>query len=154
MPAKKKEVVEETKVEEAKEVKKETKTTKVKKEKAEKTSTKKESKKTKKEEVVETGPKATLQDFEVILEPVITEKSMTKSQEENKFTFKVKKGASKTEIRKAIERIYKVHVVGISTVNVHAKASSRGSRYKGHISGYKKAVVTLKLGETINLFAE
>ena len=107
---------------------------------------------TKVEEVKTNKP--TIADFDVIIEPVITEKSMTASENQGKFTFKVRKGAGKTQIRKAIEKIYGVHVTGISTVNVHSKNASRGSRYKGTISGYKKAIVTLKDGETINLFAE
>lgn len=98
--------------------------------------------------------KATLNDFEIILEPLITEKSMAQSKDENKFTFIVKKTASKTAIRKAIEKIYNVHVTGISTVNQIAKKTTRGSKYKGMISGFKKAIVTLRNGETINLFAE
>lgn len=108
----------------------------------------------KKEAVVENTRKALLHDFEIIKEPLITEKSMALSQNENKFTFKVDRRANKTEIRTAIERIYGVHVIGISTVNKNAKSASRGSRYRGTIPGFKKAVVTLKEGETINLFAE
>lgn len=107
-----------------------------------------------KEEVKVVTSKATIHDFDCIIEPVITEKSMTASQEQNKFTFIVKKGSNKTQIRRAIERIYNVHVTGISTVNVNSKKLSRGSRYKGSVPGYKKAIVSLRDGETINLFAE
>lgn len=98
--------------------------------------------------------KATLHDFEIIKEPVITEKSTALNQNENQYTFIVDKKAGKTEIRKAIERIYNVHVVGISTVNTKDKLLSRGSRYKGKLGGFKKAVVKVREGETINLFAE
>ncbi len=107
-----------------------------------------------KEEAKVEGKKPLIHDFEIIKEPLITEKSMAQSQNENKFTFIVDSKASKTEIRRAIERIYNVHVTGISTVNKIAKQTTRGSRYKGTISGFKKAIVTLRLGETINLFAE
>lgn len=107
-----------------------------------------------KKEVKVEASKATIHDFEIIKEPLITEKSMAASQNENKYTFVVDKKASKTEIRKAIERIYGVHVTGISTVNKIAKQTTRGSRFKGTLSGFKKAIVTLRLGETINLFAE
>ena len=111
-------------------------------------------KKAKKEEVKVPTSKATIHDYDLIVEPIITEKSMSATQENNQFTFVVKKGSSKTEIRKAIERIYGVHVEGISTINVNPKNASRGSRYKGTLPGYKKAIVSLKEGETINLFAE
>lgn len=98
--------------------------------------------------------KATISDFDVIIEPLITEKSMTASQENNKFTFVVKKGANKTQIKNAIHRIYGVNVESVNVVNVPAKVVTRGSRYKGTIGAFKKAVVTVKDGETINLFAE
>ena len=98
--------------------------------------------------------KATISDFDVIIEPLITEKSMTASQENNKFTFVVKKGANKTQIKNAIHRIYGVNVESVNVVNVSAKVVTRGSRYKGTIGAFKKAVVTVKDGETINLFAE
>ena len=111
-------------------------------------------KKAKAEEEVKVVSKATIHDYDLILEPVITEKSMSASSELSQFTFIVKKGSNKTEIRRAIERIYNVHVTGISTINVSKKAKSHGSRYKGYVPGYKKAIVTLKEGETINLFAE
>lgn len=98
--------------------------------------------------------KATISDFDVIIEPLITEKSMTAAQETNKYTFVVKKSANKTQIKNAIHRIYGVNVEGINVVNVPAKVVTRGSRYKGTIGAFKKAVVTVKEGETINLFAE
>lgn len=108
----------------------------------------------KKEVAVVVEKKATISDFDVIIEPLITEKSMTASQETNKFTFVVRKDANKTQIKNAIHRIYGVNVKSVNLVNVPAKATSRGSRYKGKISGFKKAIVTVKAGETINLFAE
>ena len=105
-----------------------------------------------KEEVI--VKKATISDFDVIIEPLITEKSTTESAERNKITFIVKADANKTQIKNAIHRIYNVNVTGVNIVNVPSKNASRGSRYKGTISGFKKAVVTIKEGETINLFAE
>ena len=98
--------------------------------------------------------KATISDFDVIIEPLITEKSMSASQEHNKFTFVVKKDANKTQIKNAIHKIYNVNVTAVNLVNVPAKATTRGSRYKGTISGFKKVIVTIKEGETINLFAD
>jgi len=105
------------------------------------------------EEVVETK-KATIHDFEIIKAPHVTEKTSALTSDLNQFTFLVSKHANKTEIRHAIERIYNVHVTGISIVNKKEKVTSRGSRYKGKISGFKKAIVALKEGETINIYAE
>ena len=98
--------------------------------------------------------RASIADFDVIIRPVITEKSVTASSEDNKYTFVVKKGANKIQIKTAIQNIYNVHVTGVNVINVPAKLLSRGTRYKGSLSAYKKAIVTIKEGETINLYAE
>lgn len=98
--------------------------------------------------------KGTIADFDLIIEPIITEKTMTFAQEGNKYAFKVSKDANKIAIRNAISRIYGVHVEKVTTINVAAKKLSRGSRYHGTVPGYKKAIVTLKEGEAINLFSE
>jgi large subunit ribosomal protein L23 len=98
--------------------------------------------------------KPTLKDYQVIIEPIITEKSMSAGQTENKATFKVLKDANKLEIRNAIERIYGVKVASVKTVNVIEKATTRGSKYHGTISGYKKAIVRLQQGSAIDLFKE
>ncbi len=99
-------------------------------------------------------PKATERDFDVILKPVITEKSMAGMQNNNKVTVKVAKDANKTEIKLAFERIFQVKVVDVKVINVDAKATTRGTRYHGYIQGYKKAVVTIASGEAIDLFRE
>ena len=98
--------------------------------------------------------KATERDFAVILKPVITEKSMAGMQNNNKVTVKVAKDANKTEVKLAFERIFQVKVVDVQILNVHAKATTRGTRYHGHIQGYKKAIVTIASGEAIDLFRE
>lgn len=98
--------------------------------------------------------KATERDFAVILKPVITEKSMAGMQNSNKVTVKVAKDANKTEVKLAFERIFQVKVVDVKIVNVHAKATTRGTRYHGYIQGYKKAIVTIASGEAIDLFRE
>ena len=99
-------------------------------------------------------PKATEKDFSVIVKPVITEKSMAKMQNENKVTVKVLESANKTEIKLAFERIFQVKVTDVKVLNQRAKSTTRGTRYAGHISGYKKAVVTVAEGEAIDLFKE
>jgi large subunit ribosomal protein L23 len=98
--------------------------------------------------------KPTERDFAVILKPVITEKSMAAMQNNNKVTVKVAKDANKTEVKLAFERIFQVKVVDVKIVNVHPKATTRGTRYHGTIPGYKKAIVTVASGEAIDLFRE
>ena len=98
--------------------------------------------------------KPTERDFAVILEPRITEKSMDLMQNQNKITLKVIDDANKTEIKLAVERIFQVKVEEVRVSNVRAKATTRGTRYQGKISGYKKAVVTIAEGEAIDLFKE
>ncbi len=98
--------------------------------------------------------KATIHDLDLILEPVITEKSMSLMQEQNKVTLRVKASANRAEIKKAFEAVFGVKAVDVNIVNVRAKETTRGGRYKGSISGYKKAVVTLAEGEALDLFKE
>ena len=93
-------------------------------------------------------------DFDVIIEPLITEKTMALMQNANKVTVKVAKWANKIEIKDAFERIFQVKVVDVKVSNQRAKSTTRGGRYKGKISGYKKAVVTIAEGEAIDLFRE
>lgn len=97
---------------------------------------------------------ANVHDFDVIIRPVITEKSMILMQTQNKVTLEVKKDANKVQIRHAFEHIFGVKVTNIAITNVPAKETTRGGRYKGTISGYKKAVVSIKDGEAIDLFKD
>ena len=99
-------------------------------------------------------PKATEKDFSVIVKPIITEKSMKAMSDENKITLRVADNTNKTEVKLAFERIFQVKVVDVRIVNVHAKATTRGTRYQGSIQGYKKAIVTIAQGEAIDLFRE
>jgi len=84
-----------------------------------------------------------------IISPNVTEKS-TSLSEFNKFVFKVDKNANKNSIKKNIEKIFKVNVVKINTVNIRAKVKMVRNR-KAHKSGYKKAIITLKKGQIIDL---
>jgi len=106
------------------------------------------------EEAKASFPKATEKDFEVIVAPLITEKSMQLMQDENKVTVKVLPTANKTEVKLAFERIFQVKVTDVKIVNVRSKVTTRGTRYTGSISGFKKAVVTVAEGEAIDLFKE
>ena len=84
-----------------------------------------------------------------IISPNVTEKS-TSLSEFNKIVFKVHKGASKNSIKKNIEKIFKVEVTKVNIVNKKTKVkSTRGKKVK--IPGYKKAIVTLKKGQNIDL---
>jgi len=87
--------------------------------------------------------------LDTIISPNITEKS-TSLSEFNKVVFKVNKGASKNSIKKSIEKIFKVNVIKINTINLKGKTKLvRNKRvYK---SSYKKAIVTLKKGQSIDL---
>ena len=98
--------------------------------------------------------KATAKDLEVIVEPVITEKTMALMQNENKVTVKVLPTANRTEVKLAFERFFQVKVTDVTISNVRSKVTTRGTRYTGKISGYKKAVVTVAEGEAIDLFKE
>ena len=87
--------------------------------------------------------------LDTIIAPNITEKSTTLS-EFNKIVFKVQKTASKDSIKKSIEKIFKVNVVKINTINLKGKTKIVKNK-KTFKSGYKKAIITLKKGQSIDL---
>lgn len=88
---------------------------------------------------------------QIIIRPVITERSFD-MQEYNRFTFEVAKTASKIEIAKAVEEIFDVKVLKVNTVNVKSK-KKRMRNIEGRTRTWKKAIVTLAEGDTIELFA-
>ena len=98
--------------------------------------------------------KATIHDFDVIIEPVITEKTMSLMQEQNKVTLKVSKKANRADVKKAFEAVFGVKALNVNIINVPSKETTRGGRYKGTISGFKKAIVTIAEGEALDLFKE
>ena len=87
---------------------------------------------------------------DIIIRPLITEKSTT-LMAEGKYVFEVAKAANKIEIAKAISQIFNVKVVSVNTVNVEGKVKRMG-RSIGTRSDYKKAIVKLAAGETIEFF--
>ena len=87
--------------------------------------------------------------LDTIISPNITEKS-TSLSEFNKVVFKVNKGASKNSIKRSIEKIFKVNVIKINTINLKGKTKIVKNK-KAYKSGYKKAIVTLKKGQSIDL---
>ena len=86
--------------------------------------------------------------FDIIYAPIITEKTAMMANE-NKYAFKVDSRANKTEIKQAIESIFNVKVVSITTANSHPK-KKRVGRYTGMTNKYKKAIVKLAKGSTIS----
>ena len=87
--------------------------------------------------------------LDIIKSPVVTEKSAVLGSS-NKYAFYVDPKANKTEIKLAIEKIFEVKVLDIKTINVHPK-HKRVGRYTGLSNKKKKAIVTLKEGQTIEL---
>ena len=87
--------------------------------------------------------------LDTIISPNITEKA-TSLSEYNKIVFKVHKGANKNSIKKSIEKIFKVKVVKINTINLKGKTKMVKNK-KAYKPSYKKAIVTLKKGQSIDL---
>ena len=87
---------------------------------------------------------------EVLLAPVVSEKSYSLIGD-RKYTFKVHKSAHKTQIRQAVEELFGVQVMGVNIIKVQAKPKRRGMT-KGTRPGWKKAIVQLREGQTIEIF--
>ena len=98
-------------------------------------------------------PKATVQQFDTILGPVITEKSMAQMQNFNKVTVKVAPKANSVAIKAAFEATFGVKVKEVNIVNCLAKYKKVG-RFAGTTPAFKKAIVTLEDGEALDLFKE
>lgn len=88
-----------------------------------------------------------------VIRALITEKGTGLREKGNKYVFQVDAGANKIEIRQAIEQIFSVHVVNVRTMNVPGKEKRQG-RYSGYRPDWKKAIVTIKDGEAIELFEQ
>ena len=87
--------------------------------------------------------------YDKILAPMVTEKT-TNLSEQNKIVFRVPREANKINLKKNIEKIFKVNVIKVNIINKQSrKKVTRGKKVK--IKGYKKAIVTLKKGQSIDL---
>ncbi len=87
--------------------------------------------------------------YDKIISPLITEKS-TNLSEQNKITFKVHQKANKKNLKNNIEKIFKVNVVKVNIVNKKTRIKvSRGKKVR--VKGFKKAIITLKKGQSIDL---
>lgn len=91
--------------------------------------------------------------YDIIKKPIITEKSELLRREFNKFTFEVDKKANKIEIRKAIETIFNVKVIDVTTSNIKSVSARHGQRFY-MTQAKKKATVTLAEGNTITYFEQ
>lgn len=87
----------------------------------------------------------------VLLEPVVTEKTARRKDAHNEVTFVVARDANKIEIRNAVESLFSVQVLSVRTVSVRGKLKRMG-RFAGKTSAWKKAIVTLKEGQSIEFF--
>ena len=85
--------------------------------------------------------------YNIIKEPLITEKSSF-DRTQNKYVFKVRNSANKTEIKKAVEKIFNVKVQDVNTLKVLGKGRRHG-KVEGKDPDWKKAIVTIKAGQTI-----
>ncbi|MEJ2194512.1 MAG: 50S ribosomal protein L23 [Ignavibacteriaceae bacterium] len=94
---------------------------------------------------------------QILIRPLITEKMSNLSADQNKYGFLVIPKANKIEIAKAIENKFNVHVTDIKTVNHPGKTKTqfrKSGRFTGKTAKYKKAIVSLREGEKIDLFEE
>jgi large subunit ribosomal protein L23 len=89
--------------------------------------------------------------YEVIQRPLLTEKGTRLREEGNQYLFRVAKRATKIEIKRAIEELFKVTVLEVRTVQVRGKVKRLG-RFQGRQPSWKKAVATLKAGDSIDLY--
>ena len=87
--------------------------------------------------------------YDKILSPMVTEKT-TNLSEQNKIVFRVPRAANKTNLKKNIEKIFKVNVTKINIINKQNRVKiTRGKKVR--VSGFKKAIITLKKGQSIDL---
>ena len=88
---------------------------------------------------------------DVLLRPVISEKSVLET-ERNNYTFAVARDSNKFQIKAAVEAEFKVDVLGVRVVNVKPKQKRRGRKTLGMVPGWRKAIVTIAAGQKIELF--
>ena len=92
---------------------------------------------------------ANFKDMNTLLYPVITEKSYMARADNNQYVFKVARQATKADVKQAVERIFEVDVERVQVINIPGKEKRRGM-HSGRRSGYRKAVVRLAEGQTID----
>jgi large subunit ribosomal protein L23 len=88
--------------------------------------------------------------YQVLSRPVITEKATLLKEDANQYVFRVPRSANKMEIRRAVEALFKVKVIGLQTLNVQGRRKRLG-RFEGRTAAWKKAIVTLAAGQSIDV---
>jgi len=92
----------------------------------------------------------------IIIKPIVTEKMTAAGEKLNRYGFQVERTAGKIEIKKAVEEMYNVQVADVNTLIVAPKQKQRYTKsglLRGEKQAYKKAIVTLKEGETIDFYS-
>ena len=89
--------------------------------------------------------------YDIIIKPLNTEKTNIQNEEENKVAFEVARNSNRLDIKKAVESIFKVTVNSVNTIQVKGKRKQRG-KITGKRRDWKKAIVTLMPGNTIDFF--
>jgi len=92
--------------------------------------------------------------YEILIRPLVTEKSSYQSGSLSQYSFVVAKNATKTMVKEAVETLFDVNVVRVNIINAPAKRGrrARSRRLLVRRSGYKKAIITLAAGETLEMF--
>ena len=88
---------------------------------------------------------------EVLLAPVVSEKSYAQIEQTNTYSFRIHPDAHKTQVRQAVEELFDVTVLRVNVLKVQSKPKRRGM-HRGTKPGWKKAIVQLKPGDTIEIF--
>ena len=91
---------------------------------------------------------------DVIVRPIVTEKSQILSSDFNQYSFEVARPATKVEIKQAVEKLFSVKVVRVATYNMRGKTKRRGPYQRGRTPDWKRAVVTLQEGDAISTLQE
>jgi large subunit ribosomal protein L23 len=91
--------------------------------------------------------------LDVLVRPIVTEKAVGKKESDNTLCFQVHPDANKTEIKAAVEQLFKVKVAEVRTSTFEGKMRRRG-RYSGYLADWKKAYVRLKPGQKMPEYAE
>ncbi len=94
--------------------------------------------------------------MEISIKPIVTEKATALTERLNRYTFRVSPEANKYQIKSLVEELYGVKVVSVNTMNVRAKNKSRWTKsglLRGSSNAYKKAIVTIAEGQTIDFYS-
>lgn len=94
--------------------------------------------------------------MEIMIKPIVTEKATAISEKQNRYTFRVSPEANKAQIKNLVQSLYGVKVVDVNTMNYDGKKKSRYTKaglINGKVAAFKKALVTVAEGETIDFYS-